>query len=82
MAEPAAWIVLIMVIRWISWSVLWWRGELLRPAAWNDGRDGVMLLPPRAAAHVAIEPGGALVLRIDLAGVPGWPGGIQLSGNQ
>jgi hypothetical protein len=82
MIDPTAWIVLIMVVRWICWSVLWWRGALLRPAAWNDGRDGVTVLPSGAAAHIVIEPGGALVLRIDLAGVPGWPGGIRLSGSQ
>jgi len=82
MTDPAAWIVFIMVIRWICWSVQWWRGALLQSAAWNGGNDRVTGLPPGATAHVAVEPGGTLVLRIDLAGVPGWPGGIQLSGSQ
>jgi len=73
MTDPAAWIVLIMVVRWIYWSVLWWREALLRPAAWHDRSDGVAALPPGVAAQVAIQPDGALVLRIDLAGVAGWP---------
>jgi hypothetical protein len=81
MTDPAAWIVLIMVVRWTYWSVLWW-GALLRPAAWNDGSDGVAALPPGAAAQVVVQPDGVLVLRIDLAGVPGWPGGVQLDGTQ
>lgn len=81
MTDPAAWIVLIMVVRWIYWSVLWWRGVLLRPAAWNDGNDGAAALPS-GAAQVAVQPDGALVLRIELAGATGWPGGIQRNGSQ
>jgi hypothetical protein len=82
MTDPATWIVLIMVVRWIYWSVLWWWGALFRPAAWNDGSDGVAALPPGVAAQVAIQLDGGLVLRIDLAGLPGWPGGVPLNGSQ
>jgi hypothetical protein len=84
MTDPAAWIVLIMVIRWIYWSVLWWWGALFRPAAWNDndGSGGVSALPPGVTAQVAIQPDGGLVLRIDLAAGPGWPGQVQLNGSQ
>lgn len=82
MADPAAWIVLIMVVRWVYWSVLWWRGTLLRPAAWKDGSDGAAGLPAGAAAQVAVQPDGTLILRIDPAGLPGWPDGIRLDGSQ
>ena len=82
MTDPAVWIVLIMVIRWIYWSVLWWRGALVRPAAWNDGSDGVAALPRGVSAQVAVQPDGVLVLRIDLADATGWPGGIQRYGSQ
>jgi hypothetical protein len=54
MTDPALWIVLIMVFRWI-------RG---------------------AAAQVAVQPDGALVLRIEIVGVPCWPLGIQRNGWQ
>ena len=81
MTDPAAWIVLIMVVRWIYWSVLWW-GALFRPAACNDGSGGVAAQQPGTAAQVALQPGGVLVLRIDLAGVPGWPGGVQPNGSK
>jgi hypothetical protein len=82
MTDPALWIVLIMVIRWIYWSVLWWRGALLRPAAWNDEGYGAATLPPGASAEVAVQPDGALMLRIELVGVTGWPGGMQRDGCQ
>jgi len=77
MTDPALWIVLIMVIRWIYWSVLWWREALLRPAAWNDGGYAAAALPSGPSAEVAVQPDGALVVRIELVGETGWPGGIR-----
>ena len=72
-----------MVVRWVYWSVLWWRRALVGPVgtAWNDGSDRVALRPG-VAAQVAVQPDGALVLRLDLAGVAGWPGGVQPDGSE
>jgi len=71
-----------MVIRWIYWSVLWCGEALFRPAAWNDGGYAAATLPPGASAQAAVQPDGALTVRIELVGVTGWPGGIRRDGCQ